>query len=209
MKGLLLVDIQNDFCPGGALAVKEGDKIIPIVNRLKQNKWFGLIVLSRDWHPKNHWSFAVNHPGKKIGDRVNVDGIPQILWPVHCVQNSFGAAFHKNLIVDPADQIISKGTEPRLDGYSTFYDLGHRQSTGLTELLKEKGVDEIYICGLATDYCVKFSVLDALAEGFKVNVIMDACRGIDLNPGDVAQAIQEMKLNGARILPSSELTLGV
>lgn len=205
MKALLVVDIQNDFCPGGALGVKDGDQIISIVNRFKESKWFKIVVLSRDWHPKNHLSFASNHPDKKIGDVVNVDGIPQILWPDHCVQGTKGAEFHKNLIVNPDDRIISKGTEPRFDGYSTFYDLGHRKETGLLKSLKAKQVDEIYICGLATDYCVKFSTFDAIAEGFKVNVILDACRGINLNPGDVEKAISEMKAQGAKIIKSTEL----
>lgn len=205
MKALLIIDVQNDFCPGGSLAVPEGDKIIPIINRLKQSGTFPIVVLTQDWHPKNHLSFASNHRGKKIGEVVDVDGIPQILWPDHCLQGSEGARFHKDLKIELSDVTLHKGTDPRVDSYSAFYDNAHKRDTGLTKLLKEKEVDETYLCGLATDYCVKYSVLDAIGEGFKVNVILDACRGVDLKPGDGEKAIAEMKAKGARIIQSTDL----
>lgn len=205
MKALLLVDIQNDFCPGGSLAVKEGDKIIPVINPIKLKRFFPLVILTQDWHPKNHLSFASNHPGKKIGDVIELDKIPQILWPDHCVQKTFGAQFRKDLIVDKEDIIIHKGCNPRIDSYSAFYDNAHKKDTGLSKLLKEKECREIFICGLATDYCVKFSALDAIEEGFKVNVILDACRGVNLKPQDVDKAVLEMKGRGANVIFSSQI----
>lgn len=200
MNALLLIDIQNDFMPGGALPVSEGDQIVPVVNALQ--KKFALIVATQDWHPQNHGSFAANHPGKKPGEIIELNGLQQILWPVHCVQNSAGAAFHPDLNTNMIDRIFVKGTDPDIDSYSGFFDNGHKKDTGLADFLKQKGVRTVSICGLATDYCVKYSALDAVQLGFETRLITDACRGVELNPGDVSGAIHEMKDTGVEILAS-------
>ena len=203
MKALILVDLQNDFCPGGALAVKGGDQVIPVANELQ--KKFDLVFATQDWHPKDHGSFASNHPGKKPGDRVDLFGIEQILWPDHCVQGSQGAQFVLKLDTKKIARVFQKGTDKTIDRYSTFFDNGHRKSTGLENFLKEKNVDEVYLAGLATDYCVKYSALDAAKLGLKTNVIIDACRGIDLKPGDIDHAIEEMRRSGVRIVHSKDI----
>ena len=203
MKALILVDLQNDFCPGGALAVAEGDRVIAVANALQ--KKFDLVAATQDWHPKDHGSFASNHPGKIPGDVVDLHGIQQILWPDHCVQGSRGAEFHPKLDRSGINRIIQKGTDKTIDSYSTFYDNGHRKSTGLEDYLRQKGVDEVYLAGLATDYCVKYSALDAVKLGFKTNVILDASRGIDLKPGDITRAIEEMRSAGVNILTSGDV----
>jgi len=200
MKALILVDIQNDFVPGGALAVPEGDKIIPIVNRLQEH--FDLIVATQDWHPAGHGSFASNHKGKKTGDIVDLEGLTQILWSDHCIQETRGAEFVPDLDTSRFAKVFHKGTDLSIDSYSTFFDNAHRKSTGLENFLKEKGVNEIFIAGLATDYCVKYSALDAIQLGFRTFVIEDACRGVNLLPGDAEKAIEEMQNAGAIIIPS-------
>lgn len=197
MKTLLLIDIQNDFMPGGALAVTGGDEIIPIVNNLMLQ--FDLIVATQDWHPADHGSFAANHPGKNVFEQIDLDGLPQTLWPVHCVQNTGGALFAPGLDTSRINRVFSKGMNLRIDSYSGFYDNGHRASTGMDEWLKAQGVSELSIAGVATDYCVKFTVLDALKEGFRVNLILPACRGVNLQPGDVERAIAEMQAAGVVI----------
>ncbi len=201
MKALILVDIQNDFIPGGALAVNDGDAIVPIANKLQEE--FNFIVATQDWHPDNHGSFAENHQGKKIGEVIELNGLQQILWPVHCVQKSDGSKFHRKLNLNKVAKIFPKGTNSKIDSYSGFYDNGHRKSTGLAEYLKENNISDVYICGLATDYCVKFTALDAQAEGFKTFVIEDACRGVELNAGDVKNSLQEMKEKGCIIVDSN------
>lgn len=198
MKALIVVDVQNDFCPGGALAVKEGDEVVPEINRWRSK--FPLVVFTQDWHPKNHGSFASNHPGKKPGEFVTLGGLQQILWPDHCVQKTRGAEFHDDLQMSPSDPIFQKGTDAGIDSYSAFYDNAHRKSTGLADFLRDRKVDEVFVGGLATDYCVLFSALDAIHEGFRVSVIEAACRGVDLQPGDSAAAIQKMWQAGAKIL---------
>jgi nicotinamidase/pyrazinamidase len=203
MKALILVDIQNDFLPGGALAVPRGDQIIPVVNNLMP--YFTLVVATQDWHPPDHVSFAANHPGKKIGDLITADGLPQILWPVHCVQHSRGAELSAALNSQRINHTIRKGADARIDSYSGFYDNGHRRSTGLADLLRSRDVRNVYITGLASDYCVKFTALDAIAEGFTVHLIQDACRGVNLHPGDVDRAIQEIRNAGGRIIRSDDL----
>ncbi len=197
MKALLLVDIQNDFLPGGALAVAEGDQVIPLANRLQ--KQFDLVVASKDWHTANHGSFAANHPGKRPGDIVELNGLRQILWPVHCVQDTPGAAFSAKLDTSRFAQVFQKGTDPGIDSYSSFFDNGHRKATGLGDFLKARKVTDVFLAGLTTDYCVRFSALDALALGFRVHVILEACRGVNLSPGDVAQAVAEMKRAGVDV----------
>ena len=203
MKALIIVDIQNDFLPGGALAVPQGDEIIPLANQLQ--KQFELVVATQDWHPSDHGSFAANHPGKKPGDRIMLDGIEQILWPMHCVQNTPGAEFAPGFTTKRVARVFQKGVDPKIDSYSTFFDNAHRRATGLGDYLKGRSIVDVFLCGLATDYCVKYSVLDARQLGFNAHVIIDACRGIDLAPGDVDIAIKEMKASGATILQSGDL----
>jgi len=203
MKALLLIDIQNDFVPGGALAVPDGDEIVPIVNELQ--KRFELVIATQDWHPPDHASFAANHPGKKPGDIIELNGLTQILWPVHCVQNTPGADFVPALARTRINKVIQKGTDPQIDSYSGFYDNAHRRSTGLGRYLTSKTVAELYIAGLATDYCVKFTALDALPLKYKTYVIEDACRGVHLQPNDVAQAFSAMEEAGVQLIHSRNL----
>lgn len=197
MKTLLLVDIQNDFLPGGALAVPGGNEIVPIVNALFPQ--FDLVVATQDWHPPDHGSFAANHPGRTPFQQGELDGLPQTLWPVHCVQNSGGALFAPGLDSREIARVFPKGMNPLVDSYSGFYDNGRRAGTGLTEWLKAQKALDLSVCGLATDYCVKFTVLDALREGFRVTLLTDASRGVNLAPGDVDRAITEMADAGAVI----------
>lgn len=204
MKALILVDIQNDFLPGGALAVNQGDEVIPVVNRI--SPLFDLIVSTQDWHPLNHGSFAANHEGKSPGEVISLHELTQVLWPVHCVQESPGAAFAGNLDMTSVAKVFPKGTDPEIDSYSGFYDNGHRKSTGMGEYLKQKGVKTVYIAGLATDYCVKFTALDACSEGFETVVIRDGCRAVNLQPGDDEKAFMEMEMGGAQIIHSEIIT---
>ena len=198
MKALIIVDIQNDFCPGGALPVENGDKVVPVANEYMEK--FDLVVATQDWHPADHGSFAANHPWRKPGQVIDLHGLPQVLWPIHCVQESFGAEFVEGLNVDGIDKVFQKGTDPDIDSYSGFYDNGHRKSTGLSDFLKEKGVEEVFILGLATDYCVKFTALDAIRLGYRTNVILEGCRGVNLHEGAVDKAIEEMKQQGVNII---------
>lgn len=200
MKALVVVDIQNDFVPGGALPVPRGNEIVSSVNRLQQ--LFELVVATQDWHPPNHGSFAVNHPSQKPGDKIMLNGLPQILWPVHCVQDSPGAAFVPGLDTSRFRSVFRKATDPGIDSYSGFFDNGHRKETGLREYLHQRGIQDVYIAGLATDYCVRFTAIDAVALGFKAYVIQDACRGMDLNPGDVDRALHEMRQAGVNLIHS-------
>ena len=195
MKTLLLIDIQNDFLPGGALAVPEGDLIVPLVNNLLPQ--YDLVVATQDWHPADHASFAANHPGRSVYESIDLDGLPQTLWPVHCVQNKGGALFAPGLNTRLVRRVFPKGMNPQIDSYSGLHDNGHRASTGMGEWLKSQAVTELHVAGVATDYCVKFTVLDALAEGFKVRVITQACRGVNLTGGDVDRALEEMREAGA------------
>ena len=198
MEALLVVDVQNDFCPGGTLPVPEGDAVVPVINRLRAD--FPLVVFTRDWHPPDHCSFAATH-GREVGEVIVIDGIEQILWPVHCVQNTPGADFHPDLVRTPADPVINKGVDPRVDSYSAFFDNQRRRSTGLDDLLRKHGVDALVVTGLATDYCVLYSVLDALELGYEVRVPRKATRGVNLHPGDVESAFRRMQEAGARIEP--------
>jgi nicotinamidase/pyrazinamidase len=200
---LILVDLQNDFLPGGALAVPHGDEVIPLADELLRR--FDLVVATKDWHPPDHGSFAANYPGKKPGDRIILDGIEQILWPVHCVQNTKGAEFAPSFDTSVIAYVFHKGTERNIDSYSTFFDNAHRRHTGLAHYLQTCGIKEIYLMGLALDYCVKYSALDARQLGLKTYIIVDGCRGIELEPGDIARAFDEMKQAGAVLLKSSEL----
>src|SRR5580693_7950821 len=194
MDALLVVDIQNDFLPGGALAVPDGDQVIPIANHLMG--FFSLILATQDWHPANHGSFAANHLNRHPGEIINLNGIMQVLWPVHCVQGSSGAAFSAQLRTERFSKVFKKGVDPGIDSYSGFFDNGKKRSTGLTEYLRDRNVNQLFICGLATDYCVKFSALDSIDSGLRTHLIEDACRGVELNPGDSASAIAEMRQAG-------------
>lgn len=200
MKALIIVDVQNDFLPGGALAVPEGDKVIPVINDLSQD--FDLVFTTQDWHPANHCSFAASHPGKKIGDRILIDGLEQILWPVHCVQNTYGAelaaGLHPKVISGGVH--ISKGIDERVDSYSGFFENQRKRATGLGELLRRHGADDLTIVGLATDYCVKATVLDARDLGFSVTVYESACRAVNLAPDDGAKALTAMREAGVKIV---------
>ncbi len=203
MNALILTDIQNDFVPGGALAVSEGDRVVPVANRLVTH--FDLVVATKDWHPADHGSFASQHPGKKIGDVVELDGLQQVLWPDHCIAGTPGAEFVVGLNVARIDRVFEKGSNRTIDSYSGFFDNGHRQATGLGDFLREQGVARVYIMGLATDYCVKFTALDAIELGFTTYLIRDGSRGVDLNPGDVDRAIEDMRDAGVRVTDSAQV----
>jgi nicotinamidase/pyrazinamidase len=203
MKALILVDIQNDFLPGGALAVPEGDKVIPVANQLQPV--FPVVVATQDWHPANHGSFAASHPGKNVFEQIDLHGLRQTLWPVHCVQNTRGAELASALNRERIIKVFPKGTDVGIDSYSGLFDNGHRKSTGLGEWLKAQGATEVFVCGLATDYCVKFTALDAAQMGFKTHLIENASRGVNLHPDDVKKAIEEMKRAGIAIVRSDEL----
>lgn len=201
MNALLLIDIQNDFLPGGALAVSGGDQIIPVVNAL-QNR-FELVVATQDWHPATHKSFASAHPGKNVFEQIDLDGLPQVLWPDHCVQGTTGAELSPAVDWKRTEAIFRKGTNPDIDSYSGFYDNGHRKETGLAAYLKGRGVTTVFLAGLAADYCVYFSAKDALAEGFNVVLIEDATRAIDQQ--GYQKARKDLLEKGGRILQSSEI----
>lgn len=205
-KALLLVDIQNDFLPTGALPVPYGDQVIPIANGVQQ--YFSLVLATQDWHPADHGSFAANHPGKKPGDVIELGGLPQILWPVHCVQDTTGAAFAPGLNTSRIERVFRKGTDPNIDSYSGFFDNAQRRSTGLADYLNDRGVTDVYILGLATDYCVKATALDARRLGLNTYVIEDGCRGVHLKPGDVHAALDEMSRAGVRLTQCLEFSRG-
>lgn len=203
MRALILVDLQYDFCPGGALAVAHGDETIPVANRLLPN--FDTVVATQDWHPKDHGSFAANHPGKQPYEMIELHGLPQVLWPPHCVQGTRGAELHADLDRAKITEVFHKGTDPSVDSYSGFYDNGKRNATGLGDWLKARGIDQLYVMGLATDYCVKFTALDARALGFDVSLVQDGCRGVELAPGDCDKAIAEMRAAGVKIVDSANV----
>ena len=199
---LIIVDVQNDFCPGGALAVPKGDEVVPVVNRLAAR--FENVVLTQDWHPRSHASFASSHPGKKPFETIELPYGRQVLWPDHCVQGTPGAAFHENLQIGRAQLIIRKGFHRGIDSYSGFLEADRSTTTGLAGYLKEKGFRDLYVCGLATDFCVAWTALDARATGFEVTVIEDACRAIDLE-GSLSRAWADMASAGIRRASSVQL----
>lgn len=206
MNALILVDLQNDFCPGGALPVPEGDAVIPVANSLQSR--FDLVVATQDWHPANHASFAANHPGRQPGEIIDLDGLPQVLWPVHCVQGTWGAELHPALDQTRIARVFRKGIDPRIDSYSGFFDNGRRYATGLAEYLRDRGVNKVFVCGLATDYCVKFTALDAIDVGFATYVVLDACRGVGVRPGDIQRAVSEMQARGIVMVDAMTLVAG-
>ena len=193
---LIVVDVQNDFCPGGALAVPEGDAVVPAVNRLAAE--FGHVVLTQDWHPPGHSSFASAHPGRRPFETIEASYGAQTLWPDHCVQGTPGAAFHPALALPQAELVLRKGFRESIDSYSAFRENDRQTPTGLAGYLRERGFERITLCGLATDYCVLYSALDAREADFAVEVALDACRGIDLD-GSLARALQAMAEAGVTI----------
>jgi nicotinamidase/pyrazinamidase len=203
MKALVLVDLQNDFCPGGALAVPDGHQVVPVANRLIPH--FPLVVATQDWHPPHHGSFAVNQPGRRPYELGELGGLPQVLWPAHCVQGSAGAAFHPALDTARITRVFPKGTDPGIDSYSGFFDNGKRKATGLGDWLRAQGAEDLTVMGLATDYCVKATALDAIALGFAVTLVADGCRAVELHPGDGARALDELRAAGVRVVDSGAL----
>lgn len=205
MRALLIVDMQNDFMPGGALPVPDADRLIPILNKLMG--YFSLIFASQDWHPSDHVSFAANHPGHHVGDHLQIGQVQQVLWPVHCVQHSKGAAFVSQLNQDKITAIFHKGSDRMVDSYSAFFDNARMRKTGLDEALRKEHVKRIYIAGVATDYCVLYTVLDALDLGYQVCVIPEACRAINLEKGDEQRAFEWMQRAGASLIKLDQIAL--
>jgi len=200
---LLVIDVQNDFCPGGQLAVEGGDEVVPLINRIMG--LFGLVAATQDWHPAGHLSFAVNHSGKKVFDAVEVCGIDQVLWPEHCIAGTRGAEFHSDLNSAAFNLILRKGRQKELDSYSAFLENDHKTSTGLEFYLKGLEVSRLFLCGIATDVCVYYSAIDGIALGFEVFVIEDGCRGIDTPPGTLKKRIDKMITEGVKVINSKEL----
>jgi nicotinamidase/pyrazinamidase len=196
-EALVVIDVQNDFCPGGALAVSGGDEVVPLVNQLIDG--FDTVVLTQDWHPAGHSSFASSHPGKQPFEQIEMPYGPQTLWPEHCVQGTPGALFHKDLIWNKGQIVIRKGFRTGIDSYSAFRENDHETTTGLAGYLRERGIGAITLAGLATDYCVAYSALDAVAEGFAVTVRLDACRAIDLG-GSLEMMIGKMRASGVTLV---------
>ena len=194
---LILIDLQTDFLPGGALAVPEGDLIIPLLHSVLPR--YPLVCATQDWHPAYHGSFAANHPGHAAGEVIDLHGLPQILWPTHCVQHTPGAALAPALHLPAHTHIFQKGTDPTIDSYSGFFDNGHRRATGLGDFLHAQGVTHLVLAGLATDYCVKFTALDARRLGFETTLLTDACRGVNLTLGDSDRALQELAAVGVQL----------
>jgi nicotinamidase/pyrazinamidase len=201
MKSLVIVDVQNDFTPGGSLAVPDGDLIVPVINRLQEH--FDLVAATQDWHPKNHVSFASNHPNEMPFNKIDIHGEDQTLWPDHCIQGTKGAMFHPDLETDRISAIFRKGMNPYVDSYSGFYDNRHQISTGLSGYLKEKRITELYFCGLAGDICVYYTIIDAIREGFSSTLIEDASR--PLSHETFAFLKKELSEMGVRILNSDEI----
>lgn len=201
MKTLLVIDAQNDFMPGGSLPVANGDKIVPVINSIQHK--FDLVVAAQDWHPKDHVSFASNHKGKSPFDEIEVHGESQTLWPDHCVQGTNGANFHADLKTDTWEAIFRKGTDKRIDSYSAFYDNGHLKSTGLAGYLKEKGTSQLFLCGLAADICVYYSIYDAFKEGFACYFIEDGSQPLD--PKAFEEIKMKMEYIGIQIISSKDI----
>ena len=200
---LILVDVQNDFIPGGALPARGGGEVVPVINRLQPR--FDLRVATQDWHPASHGSFASNHPGRKPGEMIELGGLPQVLWPDHCVQESWGADFHPHLDMRRVDQVIRKGTDPGIDSYSGFFDNGRKKATGLEAWLRQQAVTDVWVTGLATEYCVLWTARDARELGFRTHCIEDACRGVELKEGDIARAFEEMRAGGIEVVRSDAI----
>ena len=201
MNALILVDIQNDFMPGGPLAVPEGNEIIPLVNELQDS--FSLVVATQDWHPRNHKSFASNHEDKKTFQTIMLHGLEQVLWPDHCIQSTEGAQLHPSLDLKKVEGIFRKGMDAEIDSYSAYYDNGYKKSTGLAGYLRERKIQKVYVCGLAADYCVYYTAKDSLKENFETYIIEDATRAIDAN--GFVKAKENILANGGKIIKSAIL----
>jgi len=201
MNALVIIDVQNDFMPGGALAVPEGDKILPLINDLQEK--FELVIATQDWHPNKHASFSSSHKNSEEFEVIKLDGLDQVLWPEHCIQNTEGANFHSDLKTSRIEAIFRKGTHKKIDSYSGFYDNAHLNSTGLAGYLKEKGVTELYFVGLAAEYCVYFSMIDALAEGFQATLLEDGTRA--LNDNDFEKAKLDILRKGGKVISSKKM----
>lgn len=201
MRALILVDIQNDFVPGGALAVPDGDAVVPIADSVARS--YDLVVATQDWHPREHQSFAANHSGRSPGERIDLHGLAQVLWPVHCVQGTRGAEFVDALDRSRVSRVFTKGTDPEIDSYSGFFDNGHRKATGMGEYLRAQRVTEVHVLGLALDYCVKFTALDARELGFATTLLADGCRAVNLAEGDDARALEALRAAGVAISSSA------
>ena len=199
---LILVDIQNDFMPGGALAVPNGSDVIAVANGLMPH--YDRVVATQDWHPKDHQSFASQHQGRQPGTMIDLHGLPQVLWPDHCVQDSKGAEFVTSLNTEDI-HVFQKGTDPKVDSYSGFFDNGKTHATGLGDWLKSGGIEEVHVMGVATDYCVKFTALDAIALGFKTVLITDGVRGVNLSADDSEEALRDMDKSGVLMSTSHDL----
>lgn len=195
---LLLIDLQNDFLPGGALAVPGGDQVISVANEMMRD--FDVVIASQDWHPSNHGSFVSQHPDRKVGETFLWNGASQVIWPDHCVQGTYGAAFPPGLDVSKISRIITKGEDPNVDSYSAFFDNAKVRATRLPAHLQSLGIDVIHMMGLATDYCVRATVLDAMELGYRVTLHSKGCRGVDIRQGDCMKAIEEMTKKGAVVL---------
>lgn len=201
MDALIIVDIQNDFLPGGALAVKDGDSVIPVINKLQ--KQFDLVVATQDWHPADHKSFASSHPGKNIFDEIILDGLPQVLWPDHCVQETYGAEFSSLLDTKKIEAIFRKGMDKNIDSYSGFFDNGKKKATGMGDYLKGRGITKVFVTGLAADFCVNFTALDGLHLGFESTIITNATRAI--NEDEFKKAIKIFASKGGRLIGNAEI----
>lgn len=206
MHALIVVDIQNDFLPGGALAVPDGDATIAVANAVMPA--FDVVVATQDWHPPGHHSFAAQHPGHAVGEVLEVGGVPQVLWPVHCVEDTPGAAFAAALETRRFTAVFRKGMDPAVDSYSGFFDNGRRHATGLGEWLRARQVTRVSVLGLATDYCVKFTALDAVDLGFRTRLIVDGCRAVELAPGDAGRALAAMQAAGVEVIDSAVALAG-
>lgn len=200
MRALLLVDLQYDFCPGGALAVAQGDATIRVANRVMP--YFSTVVATRDYHPADHQSFAAQHPGRKPGDLIDLAGLPQVLWPAHCVQGTRGSELHADLVRMRINEVFPKGTDRTIDSYSGFFDNGHRKATGLNDWLRARDITQLYLMGLATDYCVKATALDARELGYDTWLIEDGCRPVELTDGDGERALAAMRAAGVTVVES-------
>lgn len=199
-KALIIVDMQNDFLPGGSLAVADGDKVIPVINKIQSA--FDLVIATQDWHPKDHASFASNHAGKEIMDVIELDDLQQVLWPDHCIQGTEGAEFTNQLETDRVELIVRKGTDKQIDSYSAFFDNGRKKSTGLAGYLLERGVIQVTICGLAGDFCVYYTAMDALELGFQADILLDGTAAID--PDGFDEKIKLFKEKGGILIPKKE-----
>lgn len=204
MKALIITDVQNDFLEGGSLAVPEGNSIISVINNILSK--FDVLIYTKDWHPTNHKSFASNHKDKNVYDIINLKGVRQVLWPDHCIQNTSGSDFDNELIISSENTYyIYKGTDPDVDSYSAFFDNKKIHDTGLNNLLREKNINKVYICGLATDYCVKFSAIDAYELNYETFLIADATKAVNINPDDYEKSLEELKNKGVKIIFSKNL----